>query len=64
MLSLLLTLLIVCLVVGVFYWIVTLLPLPAPAKQVAMVICAIILLVWMLGVVFGVDGVPWRLQLR
>lgn len=63
MLSLLVTLLVVLCVGGVMYWIVQMLPLPAPIKQVALVVVAIILLVWLLQVV-GLFGHPWRVPIR
>lgn len=58
MIEILVTVLVVCLIVGVIYWIVTLLPIPTPFKQIAMAVCALILLIWLLNVI-GVFGSPW-----
>ena len=48
MISLLLTLLIFCLVAAVVWWIIGLLPLPPVARQIALVIFAILVLIWLL----------------
>ena len=45
MISVLFSLLIMCIIFGVVYWIITLIPLPPPFKQVALVICAVIFLI-------------------
>jgi hypothetical protein len=63
MISILLTLLVAVLVIGIAYWVITLVPLPPPFKQVALVICALILLIWVLNIV-GVVGPAWRIQVR
>lgn len=60
MISLLITILIVALIVGVIYYCVTLLPIPAPIKQIALVVCALIFLIWLLNVLGLVGGTPWR----
>lgn len=55
----LVSLLIIVIVAGLVYWIVSLMPLPQPFKQIAMVLCALILLLWVLGLFFG-----WAPSLR
>jgi heme A synthase len=62
MLSILVTLLILALVCGVIYWIITMLPVPAPFKNVAIVILLLIFVIYLLGLLFGYAGVP-RLQM-
>ena len=58
MISLLLTILILCLVFGLLYWIVNLLPLPAPFGQVARVVVAILFLVIVLYELLPLIGHP------
>ena len=45
MISVLLTLLVLCLIFGLTWWIITLIPLPAPFAQVARVVVAVIFLI-------------------
>lgn len=59
MLSLLVTLLVVCLVGSIAYWAITLLPLPPPAKQIAIVIVVIIILIVALQSIGIGGGRPW-----
>lgn len=47
------SLLVLVIVLGLIYWIVTLLPLPAPFKQVALVIIIVVCLLYLLGILFG-----------
>ena len=58
MISLLLTILILCLVFGLIWWIVSLLPLPAPFGQVARVVVAILFLVIVLYELLPIIGHP------
>lgn len=44
-------LLVVCIVLGLLYWLVTLLPLPSPFKAIAMCIVILIAIVWLLSLV-------------
>lgn len=46
-------LLVMVIVLGLIYWIVTLLPLPAPFKNVALVIILVICLLYLLAILFG-----------
>lgn len=48
MISILITLLVVCIVAAVVFWIISLLPLPAPWGRVAQAIVGLILLIWLL----------------
>lgn len=59
MISILVSLLIMILVGGVIYYIITLLPLPQPFKNIAVIIVLVILLLWFLSLV-GVFGGPVR----
>jgi hypothetical protein len=56
MLSILVTLLIVCLIFGVVYWIISLIPLPAPFGRVAQVIVAVIFLIYLLYMLLPYAG--------
>lgn len=40
-------------ILGLIYWLITLLPLPAPFKQVAMVILIIIAILWLANMLTG-----------
>lgn len=56
MLSLLVTILIMCLVFGLIWWIITLIPLPAPFAQVARVVIAVIFLIWVIYLLLPMAG--------
>jgi hypothetical protein len=65
MLSLLINLLILCVVIGVIYWIATLVAgmLPPPLQKVPLIIVALVALVLILNLV-GVAGQPmWHIRL-
>ena len=64
MLSLLISVLVVCLVVGVFIWIVRLLPIPAPWNNVVIAVIALIALIWILETFLGGGGLGLRGALR
>jgi hypothetical protein len=51
----LISILIFIIVLGLIYYLVTLLPLPAPFKQIALIVVIIIAILWLIG---GVGG-PW-----
>ena len=53
MIGLLINLLILCLVFGVVYWIITLIPLPAPFARIAQIVLALIFLLVILNMFFG-----------
>jgi hypothetical protein len=50
------------LIFGVVWWIITLIPLPAPFAQIAQVVVALIFLLVLLSVLFG--AVPLRPLVR
>lgn len=62
MLSLLLSILILALCAGLFFWAISLLPLPAPFAQVVQVVAILIFIVILLGMLFGGINLP-RLRL-
>lgn len=51
--NLLITLLIYLLILGIVYWVITLLPLPAPFRTVAIVIFAILVIVILFNFLAG-----------
>jgi membrane protein YdbS with pleckstrin-like domain len=56
MLNLLVTLLIILIVIGVLWYIMGLLPIPQPIKNIALAIIGLIFVIWLLGIAFG--GLP------
>jgi hypothetical protein len=56
MISLLVTILIMCLVFGLIWWILSLIPLPAPFGQVARVVVAVIFVIWLIYLLLGAVG--------
>lgn len=62
MISLLLSLVVILLVCGVFYWAVNALPLPPVAKQIGTVLVVLVALLWLLAVVGIFDGHAWRVR--
>lgn len=60
MISLLITLIIFCIVAGLIYWLLTMLPLPDPFKTIIMVAFILILILVLLGYFFGGLDLPLR----
>jgi hypothetical protein len=61
-LSLLITILIMCLIFGVIWWVITLIPLPAPFAQVARVVIALIFCIWLIYLLLPFAGVHYPLR--
>lgn len=57
MLSLLVTLLIGLIIVGLCYWVITQLPLPPVVRQIAVVVVVVCAALWLISVLAGVGGV-------
>ena len=57
--DLLISLLIFCIVFGLIYWIVTLIPLPDPFKTIAMVILLLIGVLVLIGYLLPLTGGHW-----
>jgi len=51
--GLLFSLLIMVIILGLVWWIISILPLPEPMKQIVTVILAVICLLYLLGLLFG-----------
>jgi hypothetical protein len=43
-------------VLGLIYWIITILPIPEPFKKIVLVIIAVICLLYLLSLLFGMAG--------
>jgi hypothetical protein len=56
MIGLLVSVLIACIIFGLLYWLITMIPLPAPFAQVARVILAVIFVIWIIYVLLGLTG--------
>ncbi len=63
MIETLVSLLIVLIVAGLIWYIISLIPLPPPFKVIAQVVCGLILLLWLLNIL-GLFGVGWRVHWR
>ncbi len=61
MIELLINVLFFCIIGGVAYWIITLLPLPEPFKQIAVVCVLLIFLLVILSMFVGGGGYYFRL---
>jgi hypothetical protein len=58
MINLLVYVLVLCIVFGLIFWLLQMLPLPAPWGQVVQVVAGIICILILLGLVFGGISVP------
>ena len=56
MLSVLVTILIMCLIFGLIWWVITLIPLPPPFAQVARVVIAVIFCIWIIYLLLPLAG--------
>lgn len=56
MLSVLVTILIMCIIFAVIWWILTLIPIPGPFLQIARVVVAVIFLIWLLYLLVPYTG--------
>jgi len=56
--NLLVSLLILAIVAGLLWWAITMLPLPAPFAQIVRVVFVLIIVLVLLGVLFGNVQVP------
>ena len=48
MLSILISILVMCIIFGLLWWILSIIPLPAPFAQVARVVFAVIFCIWLI----------------
>jgi len=57
MISLLITILVICLIFGLIWWVISLIPIPAPFGQVARVIVAVIFCIWLIYLLLPFAGI-------
>jgi hypothetical protein len=62
MIPALITLLVYCLVFGVLYYVISLLPLPPPFGQIAQIVLALILLLVVVDLLLGGRFLSWPLR--
>ena len=58
--TLLISLLIGCLILGVVWWIISLIPLPPPFGQVVQVVVVVIALLWLILLLTGLPGLGFH----
>jgi hypothetical protein len=58
MISILISLLILVIVVAIIFWVLSLLPIPAPWSNIARAIVGLIVLIWVLGYLLPLIGHP------
>ena len=56
MISLLVTILVMCIIFGLIWWIITIIPLPPPFAQVARVVCVVIFCIWLIYLLLPLAG--------
>lgn len=56
MLSLLVTVLVMAIILGLIWWILTVLPLPAPIAQIIRVVVVVIFIVWLIYLLLPLAG--------
>jgi hypothetical protein len=58
MLEVLVQFVVLIIVLGLLYWVLTLLPLPEPLKQIVIVVAIIIFVLWLTSVLLGYAPAP------
>jgi hypothetical protein len=56
MISILVTILVMCIIFGLLYWLISIIPLPAPFGQVARVVLAVIFVIWLIYLLLPLAG--------
>ena len=56
MLGLLVSVLVMCIVFGLIFWILSQIPIPAPFAQIARVVCVVIFCIWLLYLLVPLAG--------
>lgn len=56
MLSLLITILVVCIIFALIWWILTQIPLPAPFAQIVRVVVVVIFCIWLIYMLLPLAG--------
>jgi len=48
--------LVMIIILGLIYWVISILPIPDPFRQIALVIIVVVCLLYLLGMLFGMAG--------
>jgi len=56
MLSLLITILVMCIIFGLIWWILSIIPLPAPFGQIARVVVVVIFCIYLIYLLLSLTG--------
>jgi hypothetical protein len=56
MISLLIYILVMCIVFALFYWILSMVPLPPPVKQIVTVVIAVIFVIFLIYLILPLAG--------
>jgi hypothetical protein len=56
MISILVSILVMCIVLGLIWWILSVIPLPAPFGQIARVVCVVIFCIWLIYLILPFAG--------
>ena len=56
MISILVTILVMCIIFGLIWWILSVIPLPAPFGQIARVVCVVIFCIWLIYLILPFAG--------
>jgi len=48
--------LVMIIILGLIYWVISILPIPDPFRQIALVIIVVVCLLYLLGMLFGMTG--------
>jgi hypothetical protein len=58
MIELLIYIVVLCLIFGLIYYAITLMPLPDPFKNIAMIVILLVFILVLLGIIFGGVNLP------
>jgi len=56
MISFLVTILVMCIIFGLIWWILSIVPLPAPFAQIVRVVLAVIMVIWLIYLLLPLAG--------
>ena len=56
MISVLFTILIMCIIFGLIWWIITSIPLPQPFARIAQTVCVVIFCIWLIYLLLPLAG--------
>jgi hypothetical protein len=56
MLGLLVTILVMCIIFGLIWWIISVIPLPPPFARIAQVVCVVLFCLWLIYLILPLAG--------